>query len=213
MLSQTTVLALITPSFGYQFITPLLPTQISEEPSNIAISVVNAIATGTSSGANTTSSPPAGAAPPSIDGSHAGEILAASWGIAGIAAAGDGPLPFGDAVGLVIGVGGTLWALGVVIDDNYEAISDGIGAGWNWFTDLFNSGSSALTVEETAILDGIVTRTMTEFNGEIVLSNGKADPKEFSKGIDPPIKCHGFIGTTMHYHSFTRTQYLIGTAI
>ncbi|MCL2281309.1 MAG: hypothetical protein FWC25_01430, partial [Dehalococcoidia bacterium] len=31
-LSQTTVLALITPSFGYQFITPLLPTQISEEP-------------------------------------------------------------------------------------------------------------------------------------------------------------------------------------
>ena len=160
-------------------------SNIMDTTSNIAISVVNALTTGASSVANTASSSPTETAPPSIDGAHAGEILASSWGIAGIAAAGDGPLPIGDAAGIIIGVGGTLWAAGVFINDNYEAISYGIGASWNWFTGLFNSGSSALTAEEAAILNDIVARTMAEFSGEIALSSGKADPKEFSKDMTP----------------------------
>lgn len=52
-------------------------------------------------------------------GKTAAEIFGGAWALGGGAAVSDGPLPFGDAVGLVIGLGGTLIAGGVLI---YEGI-------------------------------------------------------------------------------------------
>ena len=37
--------------------------------------------------------------------------LAASWGGAAASAVADGPLPFGDIIGVVMGVGGTIWSV------------------------------------------------------------------------------------------------------
>jgi hypothetical protein len=53
------------------------------------------------------------------DGDDATAILGGAWTVAGGAALADGPLPFGDAVGIVIGVGGTLLAGGVAIYDYF----------------------------------------------------------------------------------------------
>jgi RHS repeat-associated protein len=50
-------------------------------------------------------------------GKNACEILELSWSLAGEAALADGPSPVGDITGLVIGIGGTLIAGGVLIYD------------------------------------------------------------------------------------------------
>lgn len=54
------------------------------------------------------------------NGESATEILSGSWTIGGGAALIDGPLPFGDAVGLIIIIGGTVIAGGVTVWDYFS---------------------------------------------------------------------------------------------
>lgn len=65
---------------------------------------------------------PVGGVDPS--GELADAIFAGAWGTGGTAAAIDGPLPIGDVVGIIIGLGGTAIAGGVWICEKINADAD-----------------------------------------------------------------------------------------